>query len=96
MKLFFILSFILTFAKAGLWIGIGTLISKHFDTLVFFLVRKPIPEGLIESKRLESAKTVIKWIGIFIILVGVGVAITGIASLMASFYTPTVTIDPEF
>ena len=89
MKIIFFFSFLLSLAKAGLWISIGTLISKHFDTVLSLIIRKPIPDNLIKPERLDIANQVIKWIGIFIILIGVGLAVSGLATLIASFSMPS-------
>jgi len=76
-------------AKAGLWIGIGVLISKHMDTVISLFSRKPLPEDLISSERLDATNQIIKWTGILIIIVGVGLAITAISTLIVSLNMPT-------
>jgi hypothetical protein len=89
MKIIFFFTFLLSLAKAGLWIGIGTLISKHFDTALSLIVRKPVPEDLIKPERLEVANQVIRWIGIFIIIIGIGLAVSGFVTFIVSFRMPS-------
>ena len=78
----------LSLAKAGLVISIGVLINKHIDTVLSLIIRKPIPEYLISNERLAAANQVIKWIGIFIIIIGFGIAISSLSTIIASLSMP--------
>lgn len=89
MKIIIVFTFLFSLAKAGLWISFGVLINKHMDTVISLFSRKPLPEDLINSERLDAADQVIKWIGIFIIIVGVGLAITSISTLIVSLNMST-------
>ena len=82
MEFNFFFTFVFSLAKAGLWISIGILVSKHMDTLLSLIIRRPLPEGLIKPEKLNSAKKVIKWIGIFTIIFGFGVALSGLATFV--------------
>jgi len=81
MKIFAFFSFILSLAKAGLWIGVGLLVKNHFETVLNLIIRKPVPESLIEKEKLEMVNTIIKWVGIFIIVIGIGMALSAFTTL---------------
>ena len=81
MKAFLFLTFLISLAKSGLLIGIGILVKDHMDTVFSLIIRKPIPEGLISSDKLESLNKINKWMGIFIIIIGAGVALAALATI---------------
>ncbi|MFB6319989.1 hypothetical protein [Saccharicrinis sp. FJH54] len=82
MRTFFFIPFLLSLAKAGLRISIGLLIKDHFETILSFIIRKPIPEGLIDQYQYEKARNIIKWIGIFIIIIGAAIAVTAFSTMV--------------
>ncbi|MFB6343259.1 hypothetical protein ACE01N_00310 [Saccharicrinis sp. FJH2] len=82
MRMFFFIPFLLSLAKAGLWISIGLLIKDHFETILSLIIRKPVPEGLIEQYHYEKVRNIIKWIGIFIIIIGAGIAVTAFSTMV--------------
>ncbi len=71
MKFFFFLTFLISVAKGGISVGIGILLRKHFDTILSLIIRKPIPEGLIDKNKHESVLKIMEWIGLFVIIIGV-------------------------
>jgi hypothetical protein len=74
----------LSLAKSCLLISIGLLVGFHLETVLSLIIRKPIPENLISAERLNSVSEVIKWIGIFIIITGVVIAISSLVTLVVS------------
>lgn len=88
MKAVLFFTFLVSLAKAGLWISIGILIKSHFDTVLSLIIRKPIPEGLIQDDTLAMTKKVIEWIGIILMVIGVCIAITALGSMISSFRIP--------
>lgn len=82
MKAFLFLTFLVSLAKSGLIISIGILIKDHMDTVLSLIIRKPIPEDLIDSNKLEIVNKVNKWMGIFIIIIGAGVAIVALSTII--------------
>lgn len=96
MKIVLFFTFLLSLAKAGLWIAVGTLISKHFETLLSLIIRKPVPEDLIKPEKLIEANKVVNWIGIFILLIGIGLAIVGFVTFIASLGMPSTNFNFKF
>jgi hypothetical protein len=96
MKTFLVFTFLASLAKSGLWISIGILVKDHFETLLSLLIRKPVPDNLIENNHLEAFKSVTKWIGIFIILVGIGLALSAFTTLIMGFRMPTHSFNFKF
>ena len=88
MKFILFITFLTSLAKAGLLIGLGVLLKNHFEALLATLIRKPIPEDLIEKYSYDKMREVIKWIGIFVIILGVGMAIIGLSTLVMGFQMP--------
>ena len=96
MKTFLFFTFLVSLAKSGLWISIGILIKNHLETLLSLLIRKPVPDNLIEKNNLETLNNVTKWIGIFIIVIGIGVALSAFATLIMGFRMPTNSFNFKF
>lgn len=96
MKSYLFFTFLVSLAKAGLWISIGVLIKNHLETLFAFLMRKPVPDNLIDKNKLDTFNNVTKWIGIFIILIGIGLAIAALNSLIIGFRMPGHKINFNF
>ena len=96
MKIIFFFTFLVTLAKGCLWISIGTLINKHFETVLSMITRKPLPENLIHPEKLDLARQSIKWVGLFIVLIGVGLLISGLVTLIASFSVPSSNLNFNF
>ncbi|MCG8474810.1 MAG: hypothetical protein MI784_04945 [Cytophagales bacterium] len=65
------LGFFNAVVRALLLIALGYLVKNHILTLFSLLTRKPVPEGLIESRQLRDFVSVTKVIGYLIILAGV-------------------------
>lgn len=78
MRTILFFTFLVSLAKAGLLMTVGILVKNHFDTLLSIIVRKPIPEILIDSNKLEKTNHLIKWIGIFIIITAICMAVAAI------------------
>jgi hypothetical protein len=89
-------TFLVSLAKAGLWICIGTLIKSHIETLMAFIVRKPIPEDLIDQHRYREFMNILKWIGILLIIIGIIVAVIGFVTFGVSFRMPTNSFNFNF
>jgi len=83
MKLFLFITFLITIAKGGIWIGIGIIIRKHFDALLTLILRKPLPEGIISKEQHESMNKIIEWIGLCIITIGVLTIFFGLITLIS-------------
>ena len=90
------LTFLVAQVKAGLLISLGVLIRSHLDTVLSLIIRKPIPEDLISAERLSAASQVIRWIGFFIIALGIALAIVSLATLMVGLSMPTNTYNFKF
>ncbi|MCU4164433.1 hypothetical protein [Carboxylicivirga caseinilyticus] len=88
MKFILFITFLTSLAKAGLLIGLGILLKNHFETVLSTLIRKPIPEDLIERYSYEKMKEVIRWIGIFVMILGIGMAVIGLSTLIMGFQMP--------
>ena len=82
MRTFIFIPLLISLAKAGLWISIGLLIKDHFDTILSLIIRKPVPEDLIDQYHDEKVRNIIKWIGIFIIIIGAGIAVTSFSTMV--------------
>ncbi len=93
MKALLFFTFFAALAKSGLWIGIGFLIKNHFNTLLSLIIRKPIPEDLIDANTLKNFNIIIKWIGIFIIIIGIAMALPAFATLKMGLSMPTLNIN---
>ena len=96
MKTFLFFTFLLSLTKSGLWISIGILVKNHFDTILSLIIRKPVPDNLIENSKLNSANNIIKWIGIFIIAIGIGVAVSALLTLIVSSRMPMSSFNFKF
>jgi flagellar biosynthesis protein FlhB len=96
MKTFLFFTFLVSLAKSGLWISIGILIKNHLETLLSLIVRKPLPDHLIEENKLETFNQVTKWIGLFIIIIGIGFALSALATLIMGFNMPTSNFNFKF
>ncbi|MCW3806877.1 hypothetical protein [Plebeiibacterium marinum] len=67
---------------------LGILIKDYIETFISMIIRKPIPDNLIDEQRYNSIHRVIKWIGIMIILCGVGMALLSLSTLIMGFNMP--------
>ncbi|HKJ43713.1 MAG TPA: hypothetical protein VKA27_16570 [Sunxiuqinia sp.] len=67
----------------------GILLKNHFETLLSLIIRKPVPNELIEKTQHESTIRAIKWVGNFFIILGIGIALMGIASMGMTSRIPT-------
>jgi hypothetical protein len=76
-------------AKSGLWISIGILVKTHFESFLSLIIGKPVPKNLIDKNNIEMVNNVTKWIGIFIIAIGVGVALSAFGALMMKCLMPS-------
>lgn len=85
MKTLLFFSLLLSLAKSGLWITVGILIKNHLESTLTLLTRKPMPDGIIEKNNFEKLTKVTKWIGIFIIIVGIGLALSAIATFIMQY-----------
>ena len=96
MRLALFVTFLVSLAKGGLWITIGTLVKNHFETFIAFIIRKPVADGLIDKNRYDALINVIKWIGIFIIIIGIGIAVLGLVTFIIGFRMPTNSFNFNF
>lgn len=89
MKAFLLFTFLVSLAKSGLWISIGILIKNHLESVLSIVLRKPVPDNLIEKNNLETVNNITKWIGIFIIVIGIGAALSAFSTLIMGFRMPS-------
>lgn len=96
MKAFLLFTFLVSLAKSGLWISMGILIKNHLETVLSLVLRKSVPNNLIEKNNLETVNNITNWIGIFIIVIGVGIALSAFATLVMGFRMPTNSFNFKF
>ena len=63
-------NFIISLIKSVLWIFLGILFIKHFETALSYIIRKPIPEELISKKNKDDFIELMKWIGVCFLFLG--------------------------
>jgi hypothetical protein len=78
------ISFFLSLFYGGIWICVGILLRNHLDTVVSFIMRRPIPEGLISPDDYGRMESVVRAIGLLFILIGIFTMILGLATGIAS------------
>lgn len=76
MRFILFISFLVALAKSGILILIGVLIKNHLDALLFLLTRKSMPSEVTEQSKAEALNKVTRWLGLFIILLGIGMALS--------------------
>lgn len=96
MQWMFVFSFLLSICHGGIWIGIGLLVMNHLETFLSMILRKPIPENLINQEDYHKTRNVINAIGILLILVGIVTIIIGFATMIAGFRVPTPNFNFKF
>ena len=64
-------NFIISLIKSVLWIFLGILFIKHFETASSYIIRKPIPEKLISKKNKNDFIELMKWIGVCFLFIGI-------------------------
>lgn len=79
MAITFFFTFILTLAKAGIWVLLGLLIYKHYEFLWSLITHKLKDE--IPSDKKESICKIIKWIGVCVIVIGIATITTGLFTI---------------
>ncbi len=89
MKFIFFLTFVTALFKGIVIIGVGNLLRNHFRTVVSMLIRRDIPENLIEPYKYDTAINAIRVIGLFVMLIGVGMIIVAFSTSIASFTMPS-------
>jgi hypothetical protein len=89
-------TFLTALAKSGLLISLGVLIRSHLDTVLSLIIRKPIPEDLISAERLSAASQVIRWIGFFIIALGIGLSIVSFSTMVVGMGMPSNVVNFRF
>ena len=82
MKFLLFVTLLVSIAKSGIWICVGILLRKHFDTIYTLLFRKPIPEDLIEKENYETMYKVIQGLGAILVLIGVFSVILAISTFI--------------
>jgi hypothetical protein len=60
------------------------------------ILRKPIPDNLINPEDFQKTKSVINVIGILLILIGIGTMIIGLSSMIAGFSMPSPNFNFKF
>ncbi len=96
MKSLLFFTFLSGLAKSIMIIFLGILIKDHIETLISMIIRKPIPDGLIDEQKYNSIHSVIKWIGIMIIILGVGQALMSLMTLFMGFNMPMNNFNFQF
>lgn len=89
MKFTFFMTFLISVFKAWLWISSGILLRSHFETVLNLIIRKPVPEGLIEAEKYEMTKRNIRVIGSLLIAIGIGLIIMAFTVWYMSFQVPS-------
>jgi hypothetical protein len=89
MKFIFFLNFLGALCKGIVIMGVGNLLRNHFRTVVSMLVRREIPETLIEPYNYDRAINAIRVIGLFVMLIGVGLIVVSFATFIASLTMPS-------
>ena len=96
MKTLLFFAFLGSLAKSGLWITVGILIKNHLESTLTLVTRKPMPNDIIEKNNFEKLTNVTKWIGIFIIIVGIGLALSAIATFIMQYTMSTNRVNFSF
>jgi hypothetical protein len=89
-------SFLLSICYGGIWIGLGLLVKNHLETVLSMILRKPIPDNLINPEDFQKTKSVINVIGILLILIGIGTMIIGLSSMIVSYSMPSPNFNFKF
>ena len=84
MKALLILSVLSSLLKGGFLICFGLLIRNYFEPFISMLIRREIPEGLINDRDYYRTMILIQIIGTIIIIVGVIVIIAIIITWIKS------------
>lgn len=84
MKSFFFITTVIALAKAGLWICFGLLVKNHLDSFWTFITRKSLPDGIIETDKLQKFYKITNWVGSLLIIIGAISAITALSMLVFS------------
>ena len=74
-------SLILSIAKAGIWVSFGILIYKHYDFILLLITNRLISNHESLSEKKEDIHKIIKWIGIFVIIIGIASALVSLFSM---------------
>jgi archaellum biogenesis protein FlaJ (TadC family) len=96
MKTFLLFAFLTSLAKSGLWITVGVLIKNHLESLLSLVTRKSMPNDIIEKNDFDKLNNVTKWIGLFIIFVGIGLALSAIVTFIMGLNMPTNRFNLKF
>lgn len=96
MKTFLFFTFLVSLAKAGLWVCFGLLIKNQFETTISAIIRRPLSDNLIEKNNQEALNRITNWIGILLIIIGIGVAISALITLFLGFRMPTNNFNFKF
>ena len=82
MKTLLFFSFLLSVCHGGIWICSGLLVRNHFETILSMILRKPVPENMIDPEDSQRTKKVIDVIGLLLILIGIGTMIIGLTTMI--------------
>ncbi|MCU4157830.1 hypothetical protein J1N10_17785 [Carboxylicivirga sp. A043] len=96
MKFFILNAFIISIAKSGLLICLGLIIMNHFESTLSLISRKPLSDNLIQPQNLEALNKVLKWVGICIIVLGISMAINGLATIFVGMNMPSKSFNFNF
>ncbi len=96
MKFILLNALIVTIAKSGLLICLGFIIMNHFESTLSLISRKPLPDNLIQPQNLEALNKVLKWVGICIIVLGISMAINGLAIIFWGVNMPSNSFNFNF
>lgn len=75
---------------------VGILIKNHLDAFLSLLTRKSMPSDVIEQSKVEPLNKVIRWVGLFIILFGIGMALMATAVFFMGSSMPTGNFNFKF
>ncbi|MFY0630135.1 MAG: hypothetical protein JXR05_07115 [Flavobacteriaceae bacterium] len=84
MKTILFFTFLISLAKSTIWILIGVLIKNHFETFWSLIIRRPVPENLINEDKLQVTNKLIHAIGVLFITIGVVLILVAIVTMSTS------------
>ncbi|GAA4303504.1 hypothetical protein [Aestuariibaculum suncheonense] len=83
MKSVLFFSFLASLAKSAIVICLGLLVKDHFKAFLTLINRKSIPESEVETINSKKFNEILRWIGFFIMALGICMALVAFASFIA-------------
>lgn len=96
MKTLLFFGFLTALAKAGLLITIGVLIKNHLKSFLLLITQKPALYDIVENDNAKRINNLIKWIGIFIIIIGIILALSAFTTLIMGLRVPSNNFNFKF